>query len=40
MYPWGWVALAFSATYLTMIGYTWMLARRLRTARRRLEELQ
>lgn len=40
MTDWAWVAFAFSVTYLTMAVYAWSLHRRIKAARRRLEDLQ
>lgn len=40
MSDWGWVAFAFSVTYVSMALYATWTGRRLRQARRRLEEWQ
>jgi CcmD family protein len=40
MSDWGWVAFAYSVAYLTVLGYTLLLALRLRRTRRRLEGAQ
>jgi len=37
---WGWVALGYAVTAGAVAGYTLLLRRRIRAARRRLEELR
>ena len=40
MSDWGWVAFAFSVAYLTVIGYSLLMALRLRRTHRRLEGMR
>lgn len=40
MSAWGWVTLAYLMTFLTLGAYSGLLAHRIRTARRRLQDLE
>lgn len=40
MSAWGWVTLAYLVTFASLAGYTFLLAYRIRTTRRRLSELE
>jgi hypothetical protein len=39
MSEWSWVVFAYSVSYAALLGYVGILAWRIRTARRRLEEV-
>lgn len=40
MSAWGWVTVAYLATFATLGGYTGFLAYRIRVARRRLQDIE